>query len=62
VTIGSGKKAKTIDDMEEKVNSSVFPGLQGGPHNHTIGALATCLKQVVDYFFFFVCGCCCLLF
>ena len=33
-------------DIEEKINFSVFPGLQGGPHNHTISALATCLKQV----------------
>jgi len=32
-------------NYEEKVNFAVFPGLQGGPHNHTIGALATCLKQ-----------------
>lgn len=24
---------------------TVFPGLQGGPHNHTIAALATALKQ-----------------
>lgn len=32
-------------DLEEKINFAVFPGLQGGPHNHTIGALATCLKQ-----------------
>ena len=32
-------------DMEDKINFAVFPGLQGGPHNHTIGALATCLKQ-----------------
>lgn len=27
------------------VNCAVFPGLQGGPHNHTIAALATALKQ-----------------
>ena len=31
--------------MEEKVNFAVFPGLQGGPHNHTIGALSVALKQ-----------------
>ncbi len=35
-------------DLEEKVNSSVFPGSQGGPHNHTITALATCLKQATS--------------
>jgi len=33
-------------DIEDKINFAVFPGLQGGPHNHTIGALSTCLKQV----------------
>lgn len=33
-------------DLESKINFAVFPGLQGGPHNHTIGALATALKQV----------------
>lgn len=33
-------------DIESKINFSVFPGLQGGPHNHTISALATALKQV----------------
>jgi glycine hydroxymethyltransferase len=44
---GTDKKGNPIMyDLEEKINFSVFPGLQGGPHNHTIGALATCLKQV----------------
>lgn len=43
---GVTKKGQPIMyDFEEKINFSVFPGLQGGPHNHTIGALATCLKQ-----------------
>merc|ERR1719240_2254784 len=32
-------------DYEEKVNAAVFPGLQGGPHNQTITALAIALKQ-----------------
>lgn len=32
-------------DLDEKINFAVFPGLQGGPHNHTIAALATALKQ-----------------
>uniref|UniRef100_A0A7S0EZ23 Serine hydroxymethyltransferase n=1 Tax=Hanusia phi TaxID=3032 RepID=A0A7S0EZ23_9CRYP len=31
-------------DYEEKINQAVFPGLQGGPHNHTICALAVALK------------------
>jgi glycine hydroxymethyltransferase len=40
------KKGKAIMyDLEDKINFAVFPGLQGGPHNHTIGAIATCLKQ-----------------
>ncbi len=32
-------------DLEDRINSSVFPGHQGGPHNHTITALAVALKQ-----------------
>jgi len=32
-------------DLESRINSAVFPGLQGGPHNHAIGAVATALKQ-----------------
>ncbi|PNX96018.1 serine hydroxymethyltransferase mitochondrial-like, partial [Trifolium pratense] len=32
-------------DYEDKINQAVFPGLQGGPHNHTITGLAVALKQ-----------------
>ncbi|RZC49886.1 hypothetical protein C5167_018308 [Papaver somniferum] len=32
-------------DMESAINNAVFPGLHGGPHNHTIGGLAVCLKH-----------------
>lgn len=43
---GTDKKGNPIMyDLESKINFAVFPGLQGGPHNHTIAALATCLKQ-----------------
>lgn len=31
-------------DLEEKINAAVFPGLQGGPHNQSITALAVALK------------------
>ncbi|VFQ63933.1 unnamed protein product [Cuscuta campestris] len=34
-------------DFEDKINQAVFPGLQGGPHNHTITALAVALKQAM---------------
>lgn len=33
-------------DLEDKVNFSVFPSLQGGPHNHGIAGVAVALKQV----------------
>jgi hypothetical protein len=36
-------------DYEDKINQAVFPGLQGGPHNHTITGLAVALKQVNTY-------------
>ncbi|GMM33461.1 glycine hydroxymethyltransferase [Saccharomycopsis crataegensis] len=40
------KKGKEIHyDLEKKINFSVFPAHQGGPHNHTISALAVALKQ-----------------
>merc|ERR1711871_1692289 len=31
-------------DIADKIDFSVFPGHQGGPHNHTISALSTALK------------------
>lgn len=35
-------------DLEGPINFSVFPGHQGGPHNHTITALAVALKQAMS--------------
>jgi len=43
---GTDKKGNPVMyNIEDKINFSVFPGLQGGPHNHTISGLACALKQ-----------------
>ncbi|KAK9793736.1 hypothetical protein WJX73_005989 [Symbiochloris irregularis] len=43
---GQDKKGKDIlYDLEDRINFAVFPGMQGGPHNHTISGLACALKQ-----------------
>ncbi|KAJ3011604.1 hypothetical protein HKX48_006750 [Thoreauomyces humboldtii] len=39
------KKNPIMYDLENPINFSVFPGHQGGPHNHTITALAVALKH-----------------
>ncbi|CAN0917594.1 Serine hydroxymethyltransferase 1, mitochondrial [Linum grandiflorum] len=36
---------EVLYDYEDRINQAVFPGLQGGPHNHTITGLAVALKQ-----------------
>ena len=33
-------------DLEKRINDAVFPGLQGGPHNHAIAGVGVGLKQV----------------
>merc|ERR1719381_8469 len=38
------RNAKNID-VETKINMAVFPGLQGGPHNHAIAGIAVAMKQ-----------------
>jgi glycine hydroxymethyltransferase len=35
-------------DLEERINFSVFPSFQGGPHNNTIAALSVALKEVTS--------------
>ena len=43
---GTDKKGNPVMyDLETPINFAVFPGLQGGPHNHTISGLACALKQ-----------------
>ncbi|RLN91224.1 hypothetical protein BBJ28_00017383 [Nothophytophthora sp. Chile5] len=36
---------ETPYELQQKIDFAVFPGLQGGPHNHTIAALSTALLQ-----------------
>jgi glycine hydroxymethyltransferase len=36
---------KKDKDLGEKINKAVFPGLQGGPHEHQVAAIAVCLKE-----------------
>ncbi|KAL3506480.1 hypothetical protein ACH5RR_031862 [Cinchona calisaya] len=43
-----GQPEDAVYDFEDKVNFAVFPSLQGGPHNHQIGALAVALKQAMS--------------
>lgn len=43
VDVRSGRP--TLYDLEERINAAVFPSLQGGPHNHSIAAVAVALKQ-----------------
>lgn len=43
---GVDKKGKEIMyDYEKRINNGVFPALQGGPHQHQIGAVAVALRQ-----------------
>merc|ERR1719420_1945554 len=40
------KYSDKIPDIKDRIDMAVFPGLQGGPHNHQIGALACQLLEV----------------
>merc|ERR1712226_629516 len=40
------KHGAKFPDIKERIDMAVFPALQGGPHNHQIGALAAQLLEV----------------
>jgi glycine hydroxymethyltransferase len=40
------KYTDKIPDIKDRIDMAVFPGLQGGPHNHQIGGLACQLLEV----------------
>ncbi len=35
-------------ELAEKIDKAVFPGLQGGPHEHVIASKAVCLKEAME--------------
>src|SRR3989338_2130359 len=35
-------------DLASKIDKAVFPGLQGGPHDHTTAAIAVALKEIMQ--------------
>lgn len=41
----NAKGEPVMYDFEARINQAVFPGLQGGPHNHAIAGIATAMKQ-----------------
>jgi len=42
------KKAKRAKDLGGKIDRAVFPGLQGGPHEHTIAAKAVAFQEAMQ--------------
>ncbi|XP_054463850.1 serine hydroxymethyltransferase, cytosolic [Anoplopoma fimbria] len=41
------KGKEILYNLESLINQAVFPGLQGGPHNHAIAGVAVALKQAM---------------
>lgn len=39
------KGLKKDPDLPKKIDRAIFPGLQGGPHENNIAAIAVCLKE-----------------
>jgi glycine hydroxymethyltransferase len=39
--------AKANEEIEKKLNSAIFPGIQGGPLMHIIAAKAVCFKEAM---------------
>ena len=42
------KGLRRDSDLQKKINKAVFPGLQGGPHEHQIAAKAVCFKEALE--------------
>ncbi|MFK3647062.1 serine hydroxymethyltransferase [Lysobacter enzymogenes] len=46
--VGEGDSAVGFDDMQKKLQSIVFPGIQGGPLMHVIAAKAVAFKEALQ--------------
>ena len=46
--VGEGESAVGFDDMQKKLQSIVFPGIQGGPLMHVIAAKAVAFKEALS--------------
>ena len=42
------KGLKKDPELGEKIDKAIFPGLQGGPHNHQTAAIAVALKEAMQ--------------
>ncbi len=42
------KEAKKARDLASKIDRAVFPGLQGGPHEHIIAGKAVCFQEALQ--------------
>ena len=36
------------EELAKKINSAIFPGIQGGPLEHVVAAKAVAFKEVLD--------------
>ena len=45
-SIDSKTGQEIMYDFDKKINGAIFPGLQGGPHEHQIAGVAVALKEV----------------
>jgi len=48
IIMATKKGLEKDEDLPKKIDKAVFPGLQGGPHENSIAAIAVCLKEAAD--------------